>query len=236
MPLQTLQALIDKVDTLELVRDQIAAILLTESRNQQDLALLAGKDPQAFALRIFVERNGNCWHQFTATEEGDDDASTIDPTPIINIYHVSSEYDQKRSAPSGHKQADGTFHIDIYGYGVATQTSAGHDSGEMLASYEVQRAYRLIRNTLDSPINENLQMLGVVGDRWINSFKSGAQPTGEHDKHPVENVSLGRVELEVSFLEYAPEYEGVAIEAIAGTVKRTETGEIYFKTTPQLGV
>jgi hypothetical protein len=236
MPLQTLQALIDKVDTLELVRDQIAAILLTESKNQQDLALLGGKDPKDFALRIFVERNGNCWHQFTATEDGDDDASTIDPTPIINIYHVDSEYDRKRSDPSGRKQAGGTYHIDIYGYGVATQTSDGHDAGEMLASYAVQRAYRLIRNTLDSPINENLQMLGVVGDRWINSFKSGGQPAGEHDKHPVENVSLGRVELKVSFLEYAPEYEGVTIEAVAGTVKRTETGEIYFKTTPPLGV
>lgn len=234
---QVLQALIDKVDTLELVRDQIAAILLAESLNQQGFARLAGKNPDDWALRLFVERNGNCWHQFTSTNEGDDDASTIDPTPIVNVWFDHAEYDKARSDPSGRQQATCVYHVDIYGYGVATQTTMGHDSGEMLSAFAVQRAYRLIRNTLISPINENLQMLGVVGDRWINSFKGGGQVSAsEHDKHPVENVSLGRVELEVSFLEYAPEYQGVTIEAITGTVKRTETGEIYFKTTNTFGV
>jgi hypothetical protein len=234
---QVLQALIDKVDTLELVRDQIAAILLAESANQQALARAAGKDPQDWALRLFVERNGNCWHQFTSTNEGDDDASTIDPTPIVNVWVDHTEYDKARSDPSGRQQANAVYHLDIYGYGVATATAQGHDPGEMLAAFAVQRAYRLIRNTLISPINENLQMIGVVGDRWINSFKAGGQVSAsEHDKHPVENVSLGRVELEVSFLEYAPEYQGVTIEAITGTVKRAETGEIYFTATPPLGV
>ncbi len=233
---QVLQALIDKVDTLELVRDQIAAIILAESLNQQALALVAGKNPQSWALRVFLERNGNCWHYFTATEDGDDDASSIDPRPIVNVWHSHTAYDRKRSPPSGPQMATAVYHIDIYGCGIATQTSRGHDSGEMLAALEVERAYRLIRNTLISPINENLQMLGTVGDRWILSFKVGPVNTADSDKPRVEHVGVGRVELEVSFLEYAPEYEGVTIEAIAGTVKRAGNGEIYFKTTPPLGV
>ncbi len=228
---QVLQALLDKVDTLELVRDQIAAILLAESKNQQALALVAQKDPQLFALRIFVERNSNCWHNFTSTTEGNDDVDSIDPTPIVNVWHSHVEYDRNRSDPSGRQQATAVYHVDIYGCGVATLTTRGHDPGEMLAAFEVQRAYRLIRNTLIHPFNENLQMLGTVGDRWILSFKAGPINTAEHDKPRVEHVSIGRVELEVSFLEYAPEYEGVTIEAIAGTVLRKETGEIYFKTT-----
>lgn len=228
---QVLQALIDKFDTLELVRDQIAAILLAESENQQQFARNASRDPQPWALRVFTERNGNCWHNFLATEEGDDDASTVDPTPIVNVWHSSTTYDRKRSDPSGRQQADAIYHVDIYGVGIATTTAQGHDPGEMLAAREVERAYRIIRNTLISPINENLQMLGTVGDRWILSFKTGPVNTAESDKPRVEHVGIGRVELSVSFLEYAPEYEGVTIEAIAGTVLRKETGEIYFKTT-----
>lgn len=228
---QVLQALIDKLDTFEIVRDQIAAIILAETANQQQKALAAGKDKRLWALRVFTERNGTCWHHFTSGGDVDDDQLVIDQTPIVNVWHAEHGFDRKKSPPSGDQVSDGTFHIDIYGCGIATDTSEGHDPGELLAAREVERAYRLIRNTLASPINENLQLLGTVGDRWIKSFKTQPINTAESAKPQLENVAIGRIELEVSFLEYAPEYQGVTIENIAGTVLRKETGEIYFKTT-----
>jgi hypothetical protein len=230
VPLQVLQALIDERDTLEIVRDQIAAILVAETANQKALALVAHRDPQQWALRVFTERMGAVWHEFTATDEGDTDVESVDPTPIVSVSFESLKYDKERSDPSGRQQATAVYNLDIYGYGVATRTAVGHDSGEMLAQLEVHRAYRLIRNTLMADINEQLQMIGTVADRWL-SFKMGELSRSEHDTHPVERVGFGRAVLEVTFLEYTPEYQGVILDNVAGTVKRTETGEIYFKTT-----
>ena len=56
--------LIDKQDSFEIVRDQIAAILKTEITSQIALATTAGKpNPDDWKLRIFSER-ANPWEQF----------------------------------------------------------------------------------------------------------------------------------------------------------------------------
>lgn len=46
----TLQALIDKQDSVEIIRDQIAAILVQEIANQQALAIADSKDPALWTL------------------------------------------------------------------------------------------------------------------------------------------------------------------------------------------
>lgn len=229
------QALFKKTDNLKVVRDQIAAIVLANSEAQQAFAeATPGEDPAQWKLRVFVEQT-DCRSEFTSHDDSEDDA-TIDTTPIVSVWFDEVTYDKKRSAQSERQQADGVFHLDIYGCGISTATSAGHDPGDMLAADEVLRAYGLVRNILMSDVCINLGMAGVVGDRWPQLFKMLGPSADDRDKPKVERVAVGRLELAVSFNEFSPQYEAEPLELISAAVLRKETGEIYFKTNPQIGV
>jgi hypothetical protein len=224
-----LQALIDKVDNLVVVRDQIATILLLESLNQQAKALAAGKDPELWKLRVFTERV-NCWGEFSSNDDGPDDTSSpaIDTTPIVSVCAQKTKYDRARSLPVVEQTADAVYEIAIYACGVARQSDAGHDTGERIATDEVLRAYGLVRNILMAGPTSNLQMPGVVGDHWPDEFEMMGQPNEDLDKAKFERVAAGRLALSVHFLESAPEYVGQPLETLAVGVKRRETGELYF--------
>jgi hypothetical protein len=71
-------------------------------------------------------------------------------------------------------------------------------------------------------------MPGVVGDHWPTEFETVSQPNEDLDKPKFERVAMGRLQLSVSFLEFAPEYVGEPLETLAVGVKRRETGELYF--------
>lgn len=219
-------------DNLEIVRDQVAAIIKAESDQQKALAVADEEDPEPWALRVFTERT-NCWGYFTANEAGDDDAPpAVETTPIVSVWVDSVTYDKKRSVPSQRQQASAKINIDFYGCGISGDSSAGHDSGDEIAANEVLRAYRLVRNFLMADVWVSLGMLGVVADRWPESFET----LHPEDKTRVENVHAGRCVLEVSFNEFSPQYEGETLELISAAVKRKETGEIYFTANPQIGV
>lgn len=229
MAYEPLQALIDleQPSNLEHVRDRIAEILFKEQESQQEKAREAGKDPDTWALRVFTEAS-NCWGMFTASEEGETDAETIELRPIVNVWFDRAEYDRKRSDPTIRHQANATYHIDIYAAGVSGPSSKGHDSGDVLASLAAQRAYGYVRSILMAGPSANLQWPGIVGDHWPASFEVMARPSADIDKGQVEHVACGRLKLEVSFLEFAPEYEGQPLTELFVGVKRKETGELYF--------
>lgn len=226
-PLQ--QLLVEKVDNLVLVRDQIANILMLESANQQELAAAEGLDPELAKLRVFVER-GNCWGEFTSDDDGVDDATApaIIRTPVVSVWTGSAKYDKKRSDIAVRQQADGVFGIDIYACGIAAAIDGGHRRGELAATNEVLRVYGLVRNILMSSINCNLQMPGVVGDKWPDEFELLSQPNEDLDKLKFERIACGRLLLAVSFNEFSPEYEGQPLERLDLGVKRKATGELYF--------
>jgi hypothetical protein len=229
MAYELLQSLIDKRDNLEIVRDQVALILLLELANQQQKALAVGKDPQEWKLRIFTER-GNCWGDFTSDDSGDSDTErpAVDLTPIVSVWVNKATYDRARSLPVVRQQADASLVVDIYGGGIARSKDGGHATAELQASNEVLRAYRLVRNILMSGNASNLAMPGVVGDHWPTEFETVSQPNEDLDKPKFERVAMGRLQLSVSFLEFAPEYVGEPLETLAVGVKRRETGELYF--------
>lgn len=229
MPYEPLQSLIDKRDNLVVVRDQIATILLLELKNQQDKALAEGRDPQGWKLRIFTERP-NCWGDFTSDDSGDDDASTpaIDTTPIVSVLAHKAKYPRDRGLPVVEQTADALYEIHIYGCGVAHAASGGHVTAERQAADEVLRAYTLVRNILWSGHAANLAMPGIVGDHWPDEFEAMGQPNEDLDKPKYERVAAGRLQLSVSFLEFAPQYVGQPLETLAIGVNRRETGELYF--------
>lgn len=229
MPYEPLQSLIDKRDNLEIVRDQVATILMLELQNQQQKALDAGRDPQEWRLRVFTER-ANCWGEFSSDDSGDDDtgAPAFDPTPIVSILAHKVKYDRARSLPVVEQTADAVYEIGIYGCGVARTSAQGQVTAEREAADEVLRAYRLVRNILMSGHAANFALAGVVGDHWLEEFEVMGQPNEDLDKPKFERVAAGRLLLSVAFLEFAPQFVGQPLDTLSAGVKRRETGELYF--------
>ena len=100
--------LIDRLDNVEVVRDQIGAILLVEQLAQQSLATAAIKDPEQWRLRIFSERS--CpWEVFQ-----DPDSDDYDAAPLINVSFDNDAFDMSTSNVVERQKATAAFNIDCY--------------------------------------------------------------------------------------------------------------------------
>lgn len=215
MAITVITELIDKEDNFEVVRDQIALILATETASQQALATAASKDPDLWKLRVFAERS-NPWEQWLNNQS--------DKSPIVNVWYDSGNFLKGKGDVVRRQQHDATVNIDCYGVGIASDEPAGgHNSGDKQAALEAQRALRLVRNILMAGINTNLQLPGVVGLRWpqsINVF----QP--QIDNRPITHIVGARLALEVSFDEVSPQFEGVTLEFLSVDITRDEDDQV----------
>lgn len=109
----TIASLIDKQDTVEIIRDQIAAILALETTAQQALATAAAKDPDLWKLRIYQER-ANPWENLPS--------KTDDRSPVVNVWWDSSTFDMSASNIVERQKSSATINIDCYGYGISATT------------------------------------------------------------------------------------------------------------------
>ena len=117
-----LQGLIDKQDNVEIIRDQIGAILVAETLNQVALAPGAGKDPDDWELRIFTERS-NPWEQFLSENPTS--------TPIVNVWVDSTNYNRSGSNVMQRQETVATYNVDVYGYCLSAGVpGGGHSRGE----------------------------------------------------------------------------------------------------------
>ncbi len=212
-----IQTLIDKQDSFEIIRDQIAGILVLETASQQALAVLAGKDPVLYKFDVYMERS-NPWEKFLDPEE-------TDTTPIVNVWYDTSTFDPSASNTFERQKTEAIFNIDVYGTGQSTATDNGHSSGDELASLEAQRMLRLVRNILMASINLNLQLKGLVWNRWPQSVKIFQPQAGER---PVNHVVAGRLALSVTFNEFSPQYVHENLEYVAIQVRQSETGQVLI--------
>ena len=210
-----IQTLIDKQDNFEVIRDQIAAILVLESNNQQALAVSDGKDPDLWKLRVFNERY-NPWEQFLNTN--------ADRSPIINVWYDSSNFDGSASNVMERQKTEGSYNIDCYGYGISSDDGAsGHNPGDREAAFEVQRALRLVRNILMSSTYTYLGLRGLVWQRWpqsVNVFQPNL------DAQQVQKMVGARLELRVTFNEFSPQYVPETLEYLSVDVFRQEDGQL----------
>ncbi len=209
--------LITKQDNVEIVRDQIAAIIKQNADNQVILA--AGEpDPTEWALRVFIERM-NPWEEWRDWKVGDD------KTPIVNVWFDNSNFDKSSSDAHSRQTSQSVFNVDTYALGVAHKTATGHVPGDLDAALTRDRATRFVRNFIMAPENIRLQMNGVVGDRWPQSAQA-FQP--ELDAQQVQQIVASRIAVLVSFNEFSPQITPETLEEIAIQFLRKETGEIYF--------
>lgn len=213
-----LPGLIDKQDNFEIVRDQIALILLTEQTNQIALATTDGKsDPQEWALRIFTERFNPIEEFLTGT----------DYRPVINVWFDSSNYDKRSSANVDRLTSETTINIDIYGAAnSAPDGSGGQIPGDKQAALTAQRAFRLVRNILMSSLNNYLQLRGLVWARWVSSVTQFQPNLGENATPQVIGIRLA---LDIKFNETTEIRPTGTVDEVFVDVFRSEDGEILFE-------
>lgn len=225
-----LQSLLDSPDNRELVRDQVAAILKVESDAQAAMAQAQAKDPNLWRLRVFTERSSP-WNAFQDAPEK--------RIPIINVSIENSSFEKPRSNPISSQTSVGTIHIDCYGFGTAEETAEGHDSADLVAIREAERACRLARKIIMSgfyfvlgfPQQNTLpaDQKQVCFGRWVTGITS-FQPS--QAEQPVDRVAAIRIDLEATYSEHGPEYIGQPLEILALSVMRDANNEWFSANYP----
>ena len=209
-----IETLIDKQDNFEVIRDQIAAILVSEIANQQVLA--AAKDPADWKLRVFTERT-NAWEQFLGE-------NPTDVSPLVNVWWDDSNFNARASDTFERQKSESVYNLDCYGYGKSADVpGGGHTPGDREAAFEVQKAVRLVRNILMAAEYTYLGLRGLVWARWPQSIKS-FQPS--FDGNPTTQIVGARIALRVDFNEFSPQVVPETLETLAATIRRAEDGEI----------
>jgi GGDEF domain-containing protein len=227
-----ISALIDKQDSVELIRDQLGLILLEESAAQQALATTANEDPNLWKLRVFSEREAP-WDEFRESP----DVGSAAACPIVNISLQSEAFDKSKSNAFERQHDTAVFFLDCYGYGANVETDAGHDTADEVAALEAQRARKLVRNILMAAHYTYLGLpRGVnqfVWGRWLRSTEMFKPAIGNESIH---GIVACRLTFEVEFSEYAPQVDTIAIGFIRVDVNRDVNGELSLLTSIQLPV
>lgn len=206
--------LINKQDNFEIVRDQIAAILVTEIESQKALALIDNEDEALWDMRVYTERS-NPWEDFPPRAQ--------DKRPLINVWFEDINFEKPKSQVIDRQNGLCRFNVDVYGFGQTSSTESGHDSGDKSAVFETHRAVRLVRNILMADTYTYLGLRGLVWGRWPEAIRV-FQPR----EQAAEHVVGARLTLEVSINEFAPQYTPVDLEYVAIEVNRADDGLIFL--------
>lgn len=201
-----LEGPIEKVDTFEIVRTQIARILRANLSNLTDSLINRAK--------VYEERH-NPWEHFRD--------ATSDLPPIINVWFDSMQCDDRKGDTVQRQTYTGIYNIDVYTMGVSSSIASGHVPGDMKSSLLGQQAIRMVRNILSSSRNVVLQMQGTV---WSRKFGAITTFQPQQDENSVQNITGARLCFEVTFNETSPQYEGEQLEIINIKIVRAENGDI----------
>lgn len=224
--------LIDGVDNFEIVREQIAAILVVESAAQQAKAEAADKNSALWKLRVFIERS-NPWEEFV-----DSAGKNVpeDTTPVVNVSFDNASFDKSASNVVARQKTTGTYHIDCYGFGVSRDDGGdGHIPGDEDGALEAQRAFRLVRRILMAGTYTYLGFTRgnelpagqeqIVWGRWPRDVQMFQPQIGDR---PVAHVVAARFALQVDFSEFSPQVEGQPLELLSLVFTRP-TGEVILR-------
>jgi hypothetical protein len=219
-----IEQLIDKQDTFEIVRDEIAAIIELEKENQKSLAIEADKNPALWDFDVYVERS-NPWELIENPLNGE----ILSETPLINIYFDQMSFDDSASNFIEQQKADAVFTIDcLSAKNHLRDKTDTITRGDKLASFDAQRIVRLVRNIIMAAEYSYLGLQGIVSWR---GFQSVTMFQPNINDHPAQNVIGCRMNLAVNFIETSPQIQPVTIELISLQCERDSDGKIYFNYT-----
>ncbi len=213
--------LIDKQDSIEVIRDRIAELIKIETANQMLLAIAAAKDPEQWDMRVFPE----CFREIEQWLNVDDD---LYPVPLVCVSTQGANIDTSKSTGVGRTVYRGRFAIDCYAAGHSQADGPGkHIPGDVDAAKNRDRAARLVRNILMATDNRQLQLEAekiIWGDLIVQGYDF-PEPTVE--AHPTRDVRAVRFLVEVVYNETAPQPVAGTLEDARIDIRRDEiTGEI----------
>lgn len=220
----TIDILIDKKDSFELIRDNIAEILAEETISQQALAIAAGKNPELWKFKVFVERR-DAWEMFYNNEI---------ECPIVVIFFEKCKFSGKASASALYMSAVGQFPIYVISAATGEKTSEGQKKADKSAIFNTQRIVRLVRNILyaQPAVNNDpeadyqyLNLRGKVGSRRL----SEVEMIDIDQKKQAIQISMAKMTLEVGYVESAIEKSSEIIEMIELETKINDENEMIFQ-------
>jgi hypothetical protein len=200
-----IQNLIDAADNVEVIRDQIAAILKLEIENQYQKS-----QDDEYNIKIFIE---NARPVETETDEG------AELSRFINA-QLSRVDIPKSNSRIGRQAGTATFFIDCTAYG----SSEGDYRDDKEAAFKAWRIARLVRNIIMCEPYTYLGMQGVVRSRIITTMETGA-PNMQSE---AQATTIVRVTLEVDFIENTFGISYDTLELINFTCN-SATGEVLVK-------
>ena len=198
-------------DNIEVIRDQIAALLAVDFRRQAELAAESGAtDSGDYNVAVYVESDDPLQYV-------DEDTPGANPFPCVNVILDSTDAD--KGTASVNKQAfKAKFYVDCY--------AEGNDAEDGEFSYKAaQRAWktaRLVRRILRAEANTYLRLRGIVG-RVSWSFQAG-EPSNTRSAIKVKMV---RATLTIDYVENVASTEGALDWDIVGIVA-DENGRVLF--------
>jgi len=197
-----------------------AVTAVSEPWDTGDVLTVWSPDPELWRLRVYKERTAP-WGAFLTSPTG----GTEDAAPIVNVWFDRETFNESNSDYIERQAADGKIHVDVYGYGKAEATQAGHIPADLKASTEAHRAMRLVRNILMAAEYMELGLSGTVGKRFPDSI-TAFQPS-DADR-PVQNIIGMRLVLAVTFNELSPQVELIPCGGILARVHTEVDGEVVM--------
>ena len=210
--------LIDKPDNIELIRDQLCAILKTECIAQQKLA---SDKLDAADYRIGI------WKEKSRPWQLTEDSEKKYPFPLVNIQLMGFNSDTPHGSTFGQKKYVAQFFLDCYAHG-EFGSDGSDDTDSTIKAWKVGR---VIRNILTSEHHAYLGLRGTVRDYCITEGKTGDPRNNEQS---AQSITICRLILSVDYYEDSPQVEGVKWEY--GFILTSPNGEVLVDITGEPGV
>lgn len=204
--------LVSAPDNIEVIRDQIGALLALDLANQYALAKEA-HDPSAadYDVQVFVEND-------SPFQYVDEDTPDANPFPCVNV-SIESTGQEKGTASVGKQVMNAQFYVDVYATG---NTESVDDMGAK-ASLKAWKTARLVRHILRAEANTYLRLRGIVGKVSFR-FQAG-EPNSPQSAIRVKMV---RITVGVDYVEDVPIAQGVGVEVISANIA-DESGVVILK-------
>lgn len=186
----------------ELIRDRIGEILIDEISNQAALTL-----DSDLTVNIFIERS----NQLDITD-----------LPAINISISDGQFSNKNY--SGSVTGAYAYDIDIY---TAKKTN-DQISGDVRASFQLQKIIRICRSILDNPIYKTLGFVSPKINRVYCSDFNIAIPGSGSGKLDTQNSMMSRLKFFVESNEQTALIIPTLITGYETQVKINNTEKGYY--------
>lgn len=194
--------LLEEPDNVEIIREQVAAIIHLECANQYALALEKGAaNSEDYNIKVRLE------HELPISLKSEDDVRRNFPSVNISLDSTTIQHGSTKAAD---KTMKATILVDCYNHG----NVSGDGLTGRSANVAAWKTARIVRNILCASNYTYLKLRGIVGGREVVRMQSGKPRTDAGSA----NVSVVRITLEVTYDEQSQEVEGAELGRMMVTV------------------